>query len=149
MSVKVAIDIGGTFTDLVYIDSSGMTKTEKVLSTPPKLVNGILSTLDAAGISPKDVSLFVHGTTQGLNAILERKGAKVALITTKGFRDTYIISRGNRVDMYNLHFKKPEPLISRGDIFELEERVQASGQILTKLNTENLEKITEEIKSKG
>ena len=149
MSVKVAIDIGGTFTDLVYIDSSGMTKTEKVLSTPPKLVNGILSTLDAAGISPKDVSLFVHGTTQGLNAILERKGAKVALITTKGFRDTYIISRGNRVDMYNLHFKKPEPLISRGDIFELEERVQASGQILTKLNTENLEKITEEIKTKG
>ena len=91
MSVKVAIDIGGTFTDLVYIDSSGMTKTEKVLSTPPKLVNGILSTLDAAGISPKDVSLFVHGTTQGLNAILERKGAKVLEILTLFLGETELI----------------------------------------------------------
>ena len=145
MTMRVSLDIGGTFTDLAFTDEKSETRTAKVLSTPPTLTLGVMEALRVADINPQDISVFVHGTTQGLNAILERKGAKVALITTKGFRDTYVIARGNRTDMYNLHFKKPSPLISREDIFEVDERVSANGDVLKILDLDSVDHVIQQI----
>jgi N-methylhydantoinase A len=148
MAARVSLDIGGTFTDLVYTDEKSQTRTAKVLSTPPILTLGVMEALRIANLDPRDISVFVHGTTQGLNAILERKGAKVALITTKGFRDTYVIARGNRIDMYNLHFKKPSPLIDREHIYEVSERISSNGDVVKTLDLDDLDRVIKEV-SKG
>jgi N-methylhydantoinase A len=91
------------------------------------------------------IDFFVHGTTAGLNAFLERKGAHVALITTAGFRDVYEIGRANRPDMYNLFYRKPTPLVRRCHIYEVRERSLFDGSILTPLNKEHLAEIVEQI----
>ena len=93
---KVAVDIGGTFTDLVLEDEAGRLRTSKVLSTPPHLVDGVLAALELSGASPADISLFIHGTTVGTNTLLERKGVRTALVTTAGFEDVVHIGRQNR-----------------------------------------------------
>lgn len=149
MAIQVSLDIGGTFTDLVYTDEKSKTRTVKVISTPPTLTVGVMEALKVADIDPKNISVFVHGTTQGLNAILERKGARVALITTKGFRDTYVIARGNRKDMYNLHFKKPSPLINREDIFEVSERMSAKGEVIKPLDMDDVRMVIKQIADGG
>ena len=121
---RVSADIGGTFTDLVFYDTiSGEYLEGKTLTTPKNLSDAVLKGIGERITDYDDIEFFVHGTTSGLNAVLERKGVKVALFVTKGFRDVYEIARGNRSQMYNLRFKKPEPLISRLDIFEIDERM--------------------------
>src|SRR3954451_19786346 len=96
---RVAADIGGTFTDIVSYDpETGQTSTAKVLSTPEDLSTGILQGVQRLAPNLADIEFFVHGTTAGLNAFLERKGAQVALLTTEGFRDVYEIGRANRPD---------------------------------------------------
>ena len=100
---RVAVDIGGTFTDIVLMDNvNGTVDTGKVLSTPQDLSIGIFNGLQRQISELADIEFFVHGTTVGLNAFIERKGAHAALITTAGFRDVYEIGRANRPDMYNL-----------------------------------------------
>lgn len=149
MAHRIAIDIGGTFTDLVCTDDRGISRTIKVLSTPPALVNGVLDALAGSEVPLQDVVLFVHGTTQGLNALLERRGAHVALVTTAGFRDTYLIGRGHRPDMYNLHYRKPEPLLRRDAIFEVPERLDASGRIVLPLAEDEVAAVGKRIISGG
>lgn len=127
MRSRVAVDIGGTFTDLVAEDERGGLTTTKVLSTPPNLVEGIVAALDGSEVEIANIEVFVHGTTQGLNALLERRGARVALVTTVGFRDTYLLGRCHRPDMYNLRYRKPAPLLDRAAIFEVTERMTAHG----------------------
>ena len=99
--MHVAIDIGGTFTDAVAIDDYGIIKTAKSSTTHENLTIGAINSLKALKINFNQVSSFVHGTTAGLNALLERRGGKVALITTNGFRDIYEIGRANRPEIYN------------------------------------------------
>ena len=142
---RVGVDIGGTFTDLVMETSGGYNRVGKVLSTPGDLVQGVLEAIEAAGVSLEDVELFVHGTTAGINSVLERRGARVALITTRGFRDTYIIGRGHRADMYDLRYRKPEPLLPREAIFEVDERLNADGSVLRKLDIESVELVAKSI----
>ncbi|MDE0139069.1 MAG: hydantoinase/oxoprolinase family protein [bacterium] len=138
MGTRIAVDIGGTFTDLVMESDAG-TQVSKVLSTPEDLVEGVLHAVAEAGADLEDVSLFIHGTTVGLNTFLERSGGKVALVTTRGYRDAYIIGRGHRPDMYDLKYHKPTPLVERDSILEIDERISASGEELLPLDANSVE----------
>src|SRR5215468_10545741 len=130
LDLRLAADIGGTFTDVAAFDAvTGKLKLGKALSTPNHLVEGITAGVESAGIAYADARLFLHGSTVAINTILERTGAKTALIITEGFRDIYEIGRINRPDAYNLFFKKHVPLVERALRFEARERVLADGGI--------------------
>jgi N-methylhydantoinase A len=138
-NVRLAADIGGTFTDIaMFDDKSGRLTFGKALSTPDRLVDGISNGVEKAGSDYASANLFLHGSTVAINTILERKGAKAALITTEGFRDVYEIGRINRPDAYNLYFQKHVPLIERALCFEVKERVRASGEVLIPLDENEL-----------
>lgn len=142
MSIRLATDIGGTFTDLVAFDErNGTIRLGKSSSTPADFAQGILDAVDTAGLSLDEVTYFVHGCTVVINAITERKGVKTALITTTGFRDVLEIGRGNRPDMYNLRFQKPVPFVPRYLRFEVSERVNYRGDVLTSLDLSGLDDI--------
>jgi len=129
-SLRLAADIGGTFTDVsVFDEATGKLAFGKALSTPQRLVEGINNGVAKAGTDYRNVGLFLHGSTIAINTILERNGAKTALIITKGFRDIYEIGRINRPDSYNLFFQKHEPLVERALRFEVNERVLADGEV--------------------
>ncbi len=142
MPIRLATDIGGTFTDLVAFDeASGRVQLGKASSTPQDFSKGILDAVDVSAINLEDATYFVHGCTVVINAITERKGVRTALVTTAGFRDVLEIGRGNRPDMYNLRFQKPIPFVPRQLRFEVRERVDRHGTILTPLHLDDLEPI--------
>jgi len=121
--LRVAVDIGGTFTDVVVFDEAKSSLTlAKTLSTPAELARGVLDGLSKAAVRFGDVSTLIHGSTIVINAIIERQGAKTALVTTKGFRDVYEIGRINRPESFNPRFRKHRPLVPRENIFEVSER---------------------------
>jgi N-methylhydantoinase A len=131
--MRVGIEVGGTFTDLVAIDGNRI-EVVKVPSTPASPDIGAFNSLTSAGISPADVNDLVHGSTIATNAILERKGAKVAFVTTAGFRDVLFFQRHDRRNIYDLKYEKPAAPLRRRDCFEVEERVDSAGQIIVPLN---------------
>ena len=129
MRAQVAIDIGGTFTDVVaYEPASGRVQVGKALSTPGDLISGVAAGVQLAGVDDADIQFLVHGSTVVINALIERRGARTALVTTRGFRDIYEIGRINRPDAFNLSFARPRPLIRRRDVYELDERMRSDGQ---------------------
>ncbi len=137
--LRLAADIGGTFTDIAAFDpATGALRLGKALSTPARLVDGIAAGVGRAGVSFADASLFLHGSTIAINTMLERTGARAALVITKGFRDIYEIGRVNRPDSYNLFFKKHRPLIERAMCFEIDERMLAEGEPLTPLDEDEV-----------
>src|SRR3982751_6631222 len=114
MSVICAVDIGGTFTDLVAYDTAGQALAfAKSPTTPGDLSRGILQTLERAGVDPAACQYFKHGTTVVINALLERKGARTAFVTTQGFRDIPELGRGNRPELFNLFYQRHAPLAAR------------------------------------
>src|SRR5215468_2130937 len=134
-SLRLAADIGGTFTDIAAFDErTGRLTFGKALSTPERLVDGINAGVEKAGSDYSSAALFLHGSTIAINTILERTGAKTALLITEGFRDIYEIGRINRPDAYNLFFRKHRPLVERALRFEVRERVLADGEIETPLD---------------
>src|SRR6266404_5161986 len=142
--LRIAADVGGTFTDVATFDvATGVLGLGKVLTTPARLVDGISHGVDKAGGAFADSGLFLHGTTVAINALLERKGARTALLTTKGFRDIYEIGRINRPDSYNLFFKKHRPLIERALRLEIDERIYASGEVLKPLDLDELGRVAD------
>ena len=142
MGIRLASDIGGTFTDLVAFDEvSGQVELGKASSTPDDFAQGILDAVSSSPVTLEQVAYFVHGCTVVINAITERAGVKTALVTTAGFRDVLEIGRGNRPDMYNLRFQKPVPFVPRYLRFEVRERVSSRGQVLTPLHLADLEPI--------
>jgi len=146
---RLGVDIGGTFTDLVIFDRvQNVYHTKKALTTPHNLAEGVLECIEHYVDDLSDIEYFVHGTTSGLNAFLERKGANVALIVTKGFRDVYEIGRANRTEMYNIQFNKPATLVAREHIYEIDERVTFDGSVIKPLDEENLLQIIGELKEK-
>src|ERR1700761_3858234 len=148
--LRLASDIGGTFTDTaVFDEATGKLSFGKALSTPKHLVEGINNGVAKAGASYKDVGLFLHGSTVGINTILERRGAKTALIITKGFRDIYEIGRINRPDSYNLFFQKHEPLVERALRFEVNERILADGEVEKPLDDKEIEALGDHLASLG
>ena len=147
---RLAVDIGGTFTDLVYFDEkTGDLHAVKSLSTPRDLTDGVVRTIELADLRTDEVSFFVHGGTTVINAITERKGVKTALITTAGFRDVLEIARANRPDMYNLRFKKPPSFVPRRLRLEVRERVDFEGNEIEPLHKEDLDAAIERCREEG
>lgn len=151
---RVATDVGGTFTDLVYFETdlaSGAqtVRTEKSDTTPPNFEEGVLAVLDKAGVDVQSLDFLAHGTTVVINSLTERKGAKVGLITTKGFRDVLEIGRGNRPDFFNLKYKKPEPFVERYLRRELAGRIDFRGNEQAPLDLSGLQSIVADFQADG
>jgi N-methylhydantoinase A len=128
--IFVAIDIGGTFTDLVGFDAAaGRFMEAKSLTTPAHLVQGIIDCIRKSGLEAAAIDELIHGSTIAINTLIERKGAKTALLVTRGTRDVYAIGRGNRPEAYNLFFHRHRPLVPRRLTHEAEERLLASGAV--------------------
>jgi N-methylhydantoinase A len=138
--VVVAIDIGGTFTDLMgFDDRTGRFVEAKSLTTPQALVQGIIDCIKKSGLTPSAIDELIHGSTTAINTLIERKGAKTGLIVTKGTRDVYIIGRGNRPESYNLFFHRHEPLVPRHLTREVHERILSSGDVAEPLQKASVE----------
>ena len=133
MALRVGVEIGGTFTDLVAFRDGGV-QVAKVPSTPASPDIGAFDAIQAAGLSPADMADLGHGSTVATNAVLERKGARVAFVTTAGFRDILFLQRHDRRNIYDLHYRKPAPVVRRADCFEVAERVLADGAVETPLD---------------
>ena len=138
-AIRLSADVGGTFTDVAAFDeNTGALRLGKTLTTPQRLVTGIESGVGKAGSQFSAARMFLHGTTVAINTILERSGAKCALLTTQGFRDIYEIGRVNRPESYNLFFQKHTPLIDRDLRFEIMERMDSQGTVLIPLDEEQV-----------
>jgi N-methylhydantoinase A len=147
---RLAVDTGGTFTDIVYIDdSTGRTILDKVSTTPRDLGEGVLEAVRKIKIDLSGISLFIHGTTAGLNTIAQRRGAKVGLITTRGFTDILEMTTSNRKEVYNYLWKKPEPLVPRYLRRGVGERANHKGEILQRPDIDEVKKIVAGLKSDG
>jgi N-methylhydantoinase A len=131
--MRAGIEVGGTFTDLVAVQD-GAVRVVKVPSTPRSPDIGAFNALTAAAIAPADVRDLVHGSTVATNAILERRGARIAFVTTAGFRDLLFLQRHSRRNIYDLRYRKPEPPVRRRDCFEVTERLDAAGQVVIPLD---------------
>src|SRR5262249_22726569 len=139
MGVRVGIDTGGTFTDLVAVDeASGRWFLSKVPSTPENPIEAISNALAQAEFDAVDVSFVVVGTTLGINAVLTRSGARVVYLTTQGFEDIPFIQRIVRKYHYDYTWRKPEPLVHRPDCLGLSERLDEAGNVLTPLDLDQL-----------
>jgi N-methylhydantoinase A len=134
VAVRIGVDIGGTFTDAVAVDERGEIRTAKALSTPGRLADGVMAAIERLGVELRDVDTITHGTTAGLNAFLERRGARVALLTTEGFRDVYEIGRANRPVMYDVRYRPPVPLVPRRHVFEVPERLAYDGSEVVRVD---------------
>jgi len=146
--IALAIDIGGTFTDLAAVDRrDGSLVLAKVDTTPSRLQQGVLTALERSEISPGDVGAFVHGSTIVINAITERRGARTALVTTKGFRDVLEIGRANRPDLYNLSYHKPKPFVPRRLRLEVRERISHTGAVLVPLEEPAVESVADRLRA--
>lgn len=142
----IGVDIGGTFTDaVVYDDETGMVRTTKCPSTPEEPSVGVLDTIDALGLDLTLTSRFRHGATVATNAALERKGARLGVVTTRGFRDVLIVGRGNRVDLYDIKAVRPAGLVRRSSVLEVTERITANGEVHTPLVMGDVEACVEQL----
>ncbi len=137
MSIRLAVDIGGTFTDIV-LDRNGEQTTAKVLTTPQAPADGFMAGVEevvaAAGVTPSEIDLILHGTTLATNALIERKGAVTALFVTQGHRDSLEIAYENRFDQYDIMADRTPPLVPRSLRLPVPERVNASGRVLEELD---------------
>jgi N-methylhydantoinase A len=152
--LRVATDVGGTFTDLVAFSTDPATGHQEILTakadtTPPDFERGVLDVLARSGVPIEDIRFLAHGTTLVINAITERKGVKTALITTAGFRDSLEIARGNRPDYFNLHYEKPPPFVPRYLRREVPGRLTHDGREREPLNLDGLPAIIEDFRADG
>lgn len=152
MRASIAVDIGGTFTDVV-LEHGPRRVTVKTPTTPSApaegVMNGLAAVLSEAGLAPGDVGLVLHGTTLATNAILERKGAVTALLTTEGFRDVLEIGYETRFDQYDLFLEKPAPLVPRARRFPVPERVDVTGAVRTPLDEAAVEALVPKLDEAG
>ena len=133
---RVGIEVGGTFTDLVASDGYQI-KTAKVPSTPSKPDEGAMNAIRAAELDISQIKELVHGSTVATNAVLERKGGRVCLFVTKGTRDILLLQRHDRRSIYDLHYKKPEPVVARHDTYEIKERISPDGAIVLDIDEDH------------
>lgn len=148
--VRVAIDVGGTFTDVVkLVPATGELRFEKVPTTPDAPTKGVLDAFERAEAVMPEVEMFNHGTTLGLNSLLTRTGARVATIATRGFRDVYLLGRTDRRTMYDIKYEKPTPLLERYDTFEVGERSYFDGTDAVPLDEEDARAVAATIAQRG
>ncbi len=153
-NVRVGVDIGGTFTDLLVFDpSSGSFFIGKTLTTPDDpsraVRDGLAEMLDKHAIDPRRVHQIIHGTTLVTNALIERRGVPTALLTTKGFRDAVEIAHEHRYDLYDLFLELPQPLVRRRWRLEVDERVLADGTVEQKWMTAQVVRLIDEMRGGG
>ena len=145
----VGIEVGGTFTDLVMVDEEGRLIVHKLPSTPrdPSVaaVTGLREIIEAADVTGDAVSELLHGSTIAANALIQRRGARTALITTKGFRDVLFIQRQDKTVVYDMFYQKAEPLITRDRVFEVDERLGADGGVVAALDSTAAETLIDEL----
>ncbi len=147
---RVSADIGGTFTDIVYQDiATGQCGATKILSTPENPALSVLKGIDEVLGDDGEMVFFVHGTTVGLNALLTRKGAKVALVTNESFRDIYTIQGNDRGEIFSIRWNKPEPLTSLEHTYTVAGRIAATGEEVTPLRPSDLDRLTEACAREG
>lgn len=137
---RLGVDVGGTFTDLVLVDGDAV-RVAKVPSTPADQAEGILAGLDQLGTTPADLARFAHGTTVATNTVLERDGADVLLVTTRGFADLLVIGRQHRPALYDLAVVRPDPVVARGRVVEVDERLDHDGSVLTALTDAEVDRV--------
>jgi N-methylhydantoinase A len=153
MHIRAATDVGGTFTDLVFYGVDPITgqcqsvSTAKVDTTPPQFEKGVMSALKKGGVDPSEMMFFAHGATVVINAITERRGVRVGLITTSGFRDVLEIARGTRPDLFNFKFQKPAPFVERHLRSEIRERTNYKGEIEISANLDALPAILDQFRA--
>ncbi|GAA2902730.1 hydantoinase/oxoprolinase family protein [Microbacterium esteraromaticum] len=149
-NVRIAIDVGGTFTDVVkLVPETGELRFEKVPTTPSEPTAGVLAAFEKADADPAVVSTFNHGSTLGLNSLLTRTGARIATIATRGFRDVYLLGRTDRRVMYDIAHRKPEALLERYDTFEVTERSMFDGSVATPFDDDDARDVAREILRRG
>lgn len=147
MTLRVGIDSGGTFTDLVALDSeTGQWHTSKVSSTPEQPVAGVMNAIASSGLEIGRIGFLILGTTVGTNALLQHRGAKVAFLTTEGFEDVPFIQRGNRKFHYDLNWIKPRPFLERHQCIGIRERVDYRGTVVVPLETSQLDGLQKTIR---
>ncbi len=151
-TVRMGVDIGGTFTDVVleHGDASFSTKVLTTYSAPENaIIDGMHQVCAKAGVNPSQIGQIIHGTTLATNALIERRGAKTALITTKGFRDVIEMRTESRFEQYDLNLTLPDPLLPRQMRFTVNERVDANGQVLVPLDRSDVEEVVDRIAAAG
>lgn len=149
-SYKVSMDIGGTFTDIVTYDTHAKRyRATKSSTTPGKLSRGVISGLESVIDDLSAIDFTVHGTTQGLNAFLERRGVGVLLLATDGVEDSYHIARGPRLELYNAQYRKPEPLIERRDVLGIPGRLAYDGSELVPLDEDAVRAAAQRVRGGG
>ncbi|GAA5050134.1 N-methylhydantoinase A [Thermocatellispora tengchongensis] len=153
MSRRLGIDVGGTFTDVVVIDDDGRVLVEKVPSTPDNQAGGVLDGVRAVrrthGVDPGALSMFAHGSTVATNALLEFKLPRTALVVTRGFRDVLEIGTQLRPALFDLGVTKPEPVIPRELVFEIDERVDRLGEVVTPLADAEIDRVVDQVAASG
>ncbi len=147
---RIAVDIGGTFTDIVYIDESTMQIiVDKARSTPSDIGQAVIDAITKINVDVPDVSLFIHGTTAGINTIVQHKGSKVGLLTTRGFIDILEMARGNKKELYDYMWKKPKPMVPRYLRLPVNERINHLGEIVEKLDEKQAREAVKKLKENG
>jgi N-methylhydantoinase A len=147
---RLAIDVGGTFTDVVeLVAETGELRFDKVPTTPESPTTGVMNAFGVATADVGDIAMFTHGTTLGLNALLTRTGARTAVIGTKGFRDVYLLGRTDRRTNYDITYRKPMPLLERYDTFEVLERSLFDGSVHQPLDVEDARRVAEVVAERG
>ena len=153
MTHRLGVDVGGTFTDLSLYDvSTGRLEFAKTASTPEQskgVVRGTRELIERLGIAPSEIDFLIHGTTVATNTLLQRSGARTALVVTKGFRDVLHIGRQERPHLYDWRMQRPEPLVPRHLRFEIGERILYTGEVLTAIDDGDLEALVERVKAAG
>lgn len=148
--IRLAVDVGGTFTDVVLEAGESQT-TLKVLTTPSAPEQGVLAGVDgvlkAAGIAASEIDILIHGTTLATNALIERKGAKTALITTEGMRDSVEMALENRFEQYDLNIDRPDPIVPRHLRFAVRERLNHAGEVLIALDEDSVHALVDQLKA--
>ena len=149
-NLRVAVDIGGTFTDLVaYDEDTHELTTVKTPSTPPGFIDGVMNALDKAGIEPGEMTGFKHGSTIATNAIIERRGAETGLVTTKGMRDVLGAGRANRPDLFNSNWNPSPPLVQRRNVLTVDERIDYEGNVLHELDEDGVRDAARKFQKRG
>ena len=149
MGFRAGVDIGGTFTDTVMVDDAGQIVFSKVPSTPPTFYEGLVSGVLQLGRPLSELTQLAHGTTVGINAVIARRGARTAVVTTRGFRDLLYIRRGDREEVFNLWYQPSQPLVPRKHRFEVTERVDYRGDVVTPLAEDEVRDVARRIRRLG
>ncbi|MFP4275163.1 MAG: hydantoinase/oxoprolinase N-terminal domain-containing protein, partial [Paracoccaceae bacterium] len=147
---RVAVDVGGTFTDICIMDeTTGKIRIEKTSSTPDDPMRAVMDGIEVAGIDLSDVSMFSHGTTVATNALITRNLPRTAMVCTEGFRDVVEIRRANKEDLWDTYKDVAKPYIRRRDRLTVPERVDATGKMLQELNEDEARRVAKILRKRG